>query len=122
MIKLIEPNDQLKQKILNYIQNNCNGRSNAIPKHRIMDMLGIENERLFRQCIHRLRVEEYPILSTCESPAGYFIPIEPGEVDEVMIQFKNRVINQNMACAGIRKGLEKRFPNNQTKIDFDLTA
>lgn len=119
---MIHLNEQLKQRVLDYLESYCVGREHATPKHRIMDALKIDSERIFRQCVHQLRIEENAILSTSEPPAGYFIPIEIGEVDETMQQFKNRAINQGRACAGIRRGLQKKFPGSQIQLDLPDSA
>lgn len=108
--------------ILEFLQSHCVGRVNALPKNKIMNELGLTDERAFRIAIHELRTEDNPILSACEKPAGYFIPIDLDEVNEAMRQFKNRTINQNKACAGIRRGLELLFPGRQIPLDINLIA
>lgn len=112
----------MKQMILEFLQSHCIGRANAKPKSKIMKELGLIDERTFRTAIHALRIENYPILSACEFPAGYFLPANMDEVEEVMRQFKNRTINQNKACAGIRRGLEELFPGQQIHLDINLIA
>jgi hypothetical protein len=119
MIK--NPDSELKQKVLSYLKLNCIGRDHAITGEHLTELLGIKDRRILRKAIHELRLEQNPILSTCESPkAGYFIPADESEIGEAMRHFKNRVISQNKACAGIRQGLEKRFPGSQIKLDLGV--
>lgn len=114
---------QLKQQVLTFLESYCVGRENATTGETLTGILRIKDRRILRRIIHELRLEQNPILSTCESPnAGYFIPADESEVSEAMQHFKNRVISQNQACAGIRKGLEKRFPGSQIKLDIGLDA
>jgi hypothetical protein len=117
MIK--NPNLQLKQQVLNYMELHCIGRENAITGEQLTELLGIKDRRILRRTIRELRLEQNPILSTCETPhAGYFIPLDESEISEAMCHFKSRVINQNKACKGIRLGLEKWF-GKQIKLDLD---
>jgi hypothetical protein len=121
MIK--NPDSELKQKVSSHLELNCIGREHTITGEHLTELLGIKDRRILRRIIHGLRLEQNSILSTCENPhAGYFIPADESEIGEAMQHFKSRVINQNRACAGIRQGLEKRFPGCQIKLDLDLGA
>lgn len=111
-------NSQLKQQVLKYMELYCIGRENAITGEQLTGILGVKDRRILRSVIHELRLEQNPILSTCENPAGYFVPKDESEIGEAMRHFKSRMINQNKACKGIRLGLEKRF-GKQIELDLD---
>ena len=70
---------------------NC-GKQNKKTKKELCDFFGITAENL-RLAIERERREGYPILSTVESPGGYYIGSTVEEITEFIKSEKSRAKN-----------------------------
>lgn len=121
MSSTIQPMRSLPEQILKFLESHALGRENAITREKLSEIFNIDG-RTLREIIHRLRKAEQPILSVVIPPGGYFIPASIDEIDEAMTQLYSRQVELYKACLGIKRGLERRFPemNRQIKLFQDI--
>ena len=68
------------------------GRTKAIRGSELAQMMGFKNDRAVRLAIRDLIADGYPIASTTQEPAGYFIAASLEEANEYMDDLKGRLI------------------------------
>ena len=80
------------------------GRGSAITGRALAQMLGYKDDRAIRQAIRELRADHFPVLSATDSPAGYFLPLNQGEVTDCLEQNKSRLIEDAKVIRDIKLG------------------
>jgi hypothetical protein len=107
-----------QQQILDYLKANCRGRANAHNKARIMQALNLNDERVFREMIHQLRIIEVPVLSRSKPPFGYYLADTEDEAIEALSELNGRALDLHLTVKHIRNGLKREFPDSQGKLDL----
>ena len=90
--------DQLKA-----ILSRHEGRSQAITSRELSGVTG-QPDRTIRLAIRELRREKFPILSSTEFPAGYYLPNNRGELGECLSSLRSRLIEDAKTRRDIKVG------------------
>ncbi|MCK5236303.1 MAG: hypothetical protein KAR06_04880 [Deltaproteobacteria bacterium] len=90
------------------------GRENAIRSKVIADYVRIP-ERQVRLAIREL-IKTYPIASTTEAPAGYFIAITQEEVKQYALSLKNRLIEDALRRRDFLRSAQTKVEPRQLEL------
>lgn len=90
------------------------GRANATRSKVIADFLKIP-ERGTRLIIREL-IKSYPIASTTEYPAGYFIAITQEEVKQYALSLKNRLIEDALRRRDFLRSAQTKVAPRQLEL------
>lgn len=97
----------MNRNILKYIPS---GKKNAISVQRLAEISGAKSERCLRGDIAELRKAGEII---CSSPAGYYKPATPAELDDFIKRMKAHAIGVFQAIASAQKA-QKEMEGQQS--------
>lgn len=84
-------NLDLRESVMRILLNH-QGRSKAIKGSEFARLLGFHDDRQVRQVIRELIADGYPIASSTEKPAGFFITVCRSEVEAYAKTLRKRLI------------------------------
>ena len=100
-----------KVKVLSELKE---GRDNAVPKKRLMEVTGC-SERALVALIHRMRREDIKICSSVTPPGGYYLPSDEVELRCFVDSMSNRGKATFAAVSSARKALKEGANEQENK-------
>ena len=93
------------------------GQSQAITGRELAFMLGLRDDRQARLAIRELITEGFPIASSTESPAGYFIVTTRQEAEQYALSIRSRLIEDAIRRRDFRRAADQYLtPAEQGKL------
>ena len=90
------------------------GRGKAVRSQHLADFLNIP-ERQVRKVIREL-IKTYPIASTTERPAGYFIAVTREEVNQYAQSLRNRLIEDARRRRDFLRSVQTKVEPRQLEL------
>jgi biotin operon repressor len=94
----------MKERIKNYLQNNCRGAAHSITSRELQFELGCDGQEI-RTSVNELRCEGIPI---CSWGKGYYYAANTDDVDRTIAQLRGRIKKMNNAINGLLPQENKR--------------